>query len=164
MPGPREGKNTRIRVVGGTVHFSFENPQNITFAERISHYGRRAKDMSPVFDEYGPYMLRSIDRNFQAEGRPDRWARLAPATIQERIRLGFGRGPILQRTKKLRRGFRTESGKRTFRIKNIVDYFAHHQYGAPKANIPMRRMVVLLVQDRAQFTRIARKHLGVTDD
>lgn len=155
----RRGKNTRIRAVGGFVEFSFRDPQETEFFQALEHYGDGLKDWSAVFAEFAPYQLRSIDRNFQGQGRPKRWARLAPSTIAERIRLGYGRGPILQRTKRLRRGFRAEYGKTVLRIINRTPYFGYHQYGAPRANIPARQMIVLLAQDKAQFTRIARKHM-----
>jgi hypothetical protein len=38
-------------------------------------------------------------------------------------------------------------------------YFAAHQYGYRSGNLPRRAMLVLLDQDKAQFTRIARNHL-----
>lgn len=157
----RVGKSTRIRVVGGQVEFRFTDPQSTDFIQAVEHYGQKASDWRPIFEEFGPYMLRSIDRNFTAQGRPKRWTKLTPNTIRERLRLGFGRGPILQRTKKLRKGFRWNAGKRTFRIWNTRDYFPHHQFGAPRGNLPARQMVVLLTQDKAVFTRIARKHLRI---
>lgn len=51
----------------------------------------------------GIYMVGSIDRNFEAEGRPKRWIRLSPMTIEMR-RHGEGRGTarILQDTGRLR--------------------------------------------------------------
>ena len=42
-------------------------------------------------------------RNFDREAERRPWAALAPATIAERLRLGFGPGPILRRTGALRR-------------------------------------------------------------
>jgi len=115
-----------------------------------------------VYAEFGTYQLRSIDRNFTGEGRPSRWAPLAPATIRERIRLGFGAGPILQRTKTLRNAFRTHVGKTFLRILNNTPYFKYHQQDERLGvKLPRRIMVILLDQDKAQFTRIYRRHLGI---
>lgn len=155
----RVGESTRIRVIGGQVEFRFKNPQKTDFAVAVEHYGKAASDWGPVFDAFGPYMLRSINRNFEAEGRPRRWRKLRPSTIRERIRKGFGARPILKRKGKLKKGFKYQPGKTVFRLYNRVPYFPHHQFGAPRAHIPARRMIVLLTQDKAAFTRVARKHL-----
>lgn len=47
-------------------------------------------------------IIPSIFKNFESEGRP-RWAPLQKKTIQDRLRLGFQRGPILTRTYRLRK-------------------------------------------------------------
>jgi len=104
-------------------------------------------------------MLGSIDRNFTAEGRPNRWASLKPTTIQDRFRQGYGAGPILQRSGKLRKSFRSNAGKDYLRITNNVRYFKYHQTGTKK--MPQRIMIYLQDRDKAQFTRIVRQHLGI---
>jgi phage gpG-like protein len=156
-------KSTRIRVVGGEIQFRYTEPGKTSFAQAVSRFGENL-DWPGMLDEFLPYQLRSIDRNFQAEGRPQRWAPLQPNTIRERLRLGFGRGPILQRSGKLRRGFKGSTGQRVLRIWNRRHYFPHHQFGAPRANIPARRMIVLLPQDKAMFTRIVKKHVRLGDE
>lgn len=106
-------------------------------------------------------MLRSINRNFQAEGRPQKWKPLAQSTVDQRIQQGHGRGPILQRTGQLKRGFRVNTSHTYLRITNNVPYFKFHQQDRRQGNkIPRRIMVVLLDQDKAQFSRILRGHLG----
>ena len=159
MAGAKRGLNTRIKVVGGWLTFSMKDAQLVEWRRPVEHFAAAARDFSPVFEAYARYMERSIDRNFAAEGRPDRWAGLQPATIVQRIQLGFGAGPILQRTGRLKRSFRFTWGPRSFRISNLAHYFPHHQFGAPRANIPQRAMIVLLDQDKREFTKMARRHL-----
>jgi phage gpG-like protein len=43
-------------------------------------------NMQPVMADFGKYMEGSIDRNFAAEGRPERWAPLKWGTITSWIR------------------------------------------------------------------------------
>jgi hypothetical protein len=113
-----------------------------------------------VFDPFGRYMLRSIDRTFISEGRPRRWRALKPATVRERIRKGYGAGPILQRTRSLRYGFRSLPGKKSLRIINTQFYFRFHQQDERAGRIiPRRIMVQLLDQDKAQFTRLFRQEM-----
>ncbi|MBI5727558.1 MAG: phage virion morphogenesis protein, partial [Ignavibacteriales bacterium] len=42
-------------------------------------------------------LLEAVYKNFEAEGRPEKWKTLAPSTIRERRRKGYWPGKILQR-------------------------------------------------------------------
>lgn len=159
MPRQRRGQVTRIKTIGGEVTFSVQDSQFVEWRQPVEHFGRAARDYGPVFEAYSAYHRRSIDRNFAAEGRPDRWAALAPATIADRRRRGFGAGPILQRTGALARSWRFDWGPRHYRVWNARWWWVVHQSGSEKANVPARPMLVLLPQDKAQFTRLARQHL-----
>lgn len=154
------GKFTRIKLVGGTLNFNLEGNAIPKWAKRHDHFKTFAKDMSPFFLDYGEYQLKSIDRNFVAEGRPKKWTSLAPSTIALRLAAGFGVRPILQRTGRLRRSFKMSATKRTMKITNRVPYFQMHQQddGAGK-KLPRRIMVLLLDQDKAQLTRKFRSHI-----
>lgn len=163
MAKQKRGVSTRIKLVGGEVTFSMQDSQLVEMRQPLDHYTEGSKNFSPVFEEFWQYHRRSIQRNFEAEGRPEKWAPLKAATIRERIRLGYGAGPILVRTGALKRGFRADWGPRSYRVSNLKFYFPFHQQGAPRANIPARPMLTLLPQDLAQFTRIARKHLGADE-
>lgn len=163
---PAFGKTTRIKVVGGTVEFRFKRWDKTELARGLEHYGEALDDWSPVFEQFWPYQKRSIARNFEAQGRPRKWRRLKPATIRDRRRQGYGPGPILKRSGKLKRGFLADWGKKYFRISNRArsrkgyPYYWAHQLGARKAHIPKRVMVVFLKQDQAQFTKLAREHVS----
>jgi len=155
----RRGKDTRIKLIAGEITFSMSDPQNIELTRAVDHYGKAMRDFSPVFEAFSRYHKRSIMRNFAAEGRPRKWEPLQEATIRDRIRQGFGEGPILVRTGKMKKSFRFETDKpRSYRVFNLRDYFYYHQYGSPKTNLPARPMLVLLRQDQIQFTRLARRH------
>lgn len=160
MARQRRGKNTRIKLVGGEITFSMKDPQLVEVRRPLDHYQTASRDFRPVYERFEAYHRRSIMRNFAAEGRPRRWAPLQPATIADRVRQGYGAGPILERTGALKRGFRFEYGPRSYRVSNSRFYFLYHQEGAPNANIPARPMLVLLPQDQAQFTKLAREHLA----
>lgn len=159
MAKQRRGKDTRIKLVGADITFSVYDSQHVEMIQSLDHYSDGARDFSPVYEEFSQYHQRSIWRNFEHEGRPRPWPPLQPSTIRDRLRQGYAAGPILVRSGRLKRSFRFSWGPRSYRVKNLAPYFGVHQYGAPAANIPERAMVVLLAQDKAQFTRIARKHL-----
>lgn len=160
MARQRRGKTTRIKLVGGEMTFSMSDSQFVEMRQPLEHYQTASRDFKPVYARFSAYHRRSIQRSFAAEGRPRRWAALKPATIQDRLRKGFGPGPILVRTGAMQRGFVFAYGPRAYRVDNKTNYFLYHQLGAPRANIPARPMLVLLPQDKAYFTRLAREHLA----
>lgn len=145
-----------------SLRFQFDATDRLDdYAARLARFDANAGDMRPAFDEFGKYMLRSIGRTFAAEGRPARWRALKEATIRERLRLGYGRGPILERTGKLKNSFSYTAKTKYFGVTSSAKYFGPHQYGSSKRNIPKRVMVQLLAQDKAQFTKIYKRHLEV---
>jgi phage gpG-like protein len=159
MPRRRRDQATRIKIIGGEMTFSMSDPAFVEWTRPLDHFGEAARSFTPVFEEFAGYHRRAILRNFAAEGRPRRWPPLAETTIRDRERQGYGPGPILVRSGRMKRGFWFSFGKGTYRVGNHMHYFPHHQFGAPRANIPRRAMIVLLQQDKAMFTKIARKHL-----
>ncbi|MCP9494284.1 MAG: phage virion morphogenesis protein [Pyrinomonadaceae bacterium MAG19_C2-C3] len=62
--------------------------QLITHLSALETNGR---DLTPAFKASGMYMRGSIERNFRAQGRPQRWQALAPVTLAGR-RKGKGQG------------------------------------------------------------------------
>lgn len=159
MSKQRRGKQTRVKLIGGDLTFSVQDSQFVEWQLPLDHFSDASKDFSPVFETFSQYRRRSIERNFEAQGRPEPWAALKPATIRARERAGYGAGPILTRSGHMRRRFHFVWGPRSYREINRVHYFPHHQFGAPRANIPARPMIVLLVQDKQEFTRQSRRHL-----
>ena len=160
MARRRSQRSTRIKVVGGEVQFSVSDPGNVEMRRALDHYRTQVTDFSPVFEAFAAYHRRSIQRNFAAEGRPRRWAPLQPATIQDRLRQGYSSGPILQRSRRLMNSFLFTWRTMSYSVRNTVPWWTAHQYGYAPRNLPARPMLVLLRQDQAQFTRLARKHLG----
>jgi len=64
---------------------------------RIKALLYKSKNLRPPLKQTGVYMLRSIDKNFQVEGRPQKWQSLAPSTLINRRKRGKG-AKILQDT------------------------------------------------------------------
>lgn len=157
MARKRGRKSTRIRTGFGEVEFTMSDPDFVDMLQPVEHYGKAIKDWVPVWEAFSAYHRRSLLRNFASEGRPDRWSPLAASTIKDRLRQGFGAGPILERTGALQRGFRFTWRAKSYQVRNVVPYFQYHQDGTSK--MPRRPMIVLLAQDKAAFTRLARKHL-----
>lgn len=112
----------------------------------------------------GNLLVDEFDKQFQTEGSRlgRKWKPLAASTITQRARLGFGSGPILQRTGKLRRGFEQDLKRYSVRVHNPVEYFKYHQTGGRK--LPKRQMIAsperlkqevvsIVIDELRKFTR-----------
>lgn len=61
------------------------------------HDKLNGEGMRPLMNDIGETLLESIQKNFEDEGRPDKWDKLAKKTIKERTKLGLWPGKILNR-------------------------------------------------------------------
>lgn len=81
-----------------------------------------------------------VIRNFQEEGRPvGNWARLQPATIARKKKLGKEKKLVI--TGQLKNSFRPSHDKTTARVGSDLSYAADHQFGVPSRNLPAREML-----------------------
>lgn len=162
------GQNTRAKFVYGHLSLQFSGDRSLTEYDRdLNGIIERSRDMRPVMRAIGMYMMGSIARNFKAEGRPSRWANLAPETIKDRQRRGYPPGPILQRSGALmasltqpgaaRQIFR--AGPKSLQLGSRLVYANTHQFGDPSRNIPKRIMMLVQSQDRSQISRIINTYL-----
>lgn len=155
----RFGKDTKIKILDSTFEFRMSGRGTLDWQKRLDDIDKKLKDFTPVFEEFGQYMLKSIDRTHQSEGRPNRWVPLTPATLKDKERKGYGSKKILERTGRLIRSYRYEAKPKSFSLKNLAPYHKYHQYGTK--HMPARITIQLLLQDKQQFTRIKNKHLGL---
>ncbi|MBA7540532.1 hypothetical protein ES705_32831 [subsurface metagenome] len=99
--------------------------------------GKKAKDLRVPLKRSGILMLRSIDKNFRAEGRPKKWAPLSPMTIAMRRKKGRG-AKILQDTGKGKGSITYKVvSKQKVQIGTNLDYMRKHQEGG-EIKIPAR--------------------------
>jgi phage gpG-like protein len=99
------------------------------------------KDPSRPLEQSIKWIYNDVEQNFKSEGKLyGGWARLAPRTLQDKARLGYGGKQILERTGKLKKGFNWHMPKHTVAtIDNKVEYFPIHQLG--KRPVPQRKML-----------------------
>jgi phage gpG-like protein len=121
---------------------------------RLRRLEEKARDTRAVARRAGSYMLKETDRTFEAGGRP-RWKRLAPSTVKQR----GSSGPILQRSRELRRGFQIQYlAGGGFRITNRVFYFRFHQLGTKR--VAQRKMLVFRAENRREIGSLFRRHFA----
>lgn len=88
------------------------------------------------------FQMKEVARQFDTEGAAitGKWPGLSGRTIANRMALGFGAGPILQRTGKLKGSFKQVSlTKNRLVVGSDNKYFPYHQVGTEK--IPVRQML-----------------------
>ncbi len=165
MAKAKWGKDTVAKFLGGQVTFSLSaDKSQADYKKDIDGIITRGTDMTPAMEKIGLYLMGATLRNFEAGGRPQ-WVPLKPATIADRREQGYGAGPILVRSGKLKRSL-TKRGApgqifqpkpRSLRYGSSLEYFQDHQKGT--ALIPARMMLVMQKQDRSQVSRIVNRFI-----
>jgi hypothetical protein len=123
----------------------------------LHRMGDLAVDMRDPLQESAVVIQGGIDASFASEGPG--WAPLAAATVEDRVRRGFGPGPILDRTGALRRGYQgadaVQADADELRIENAVEYARFHQTGT--GNMPARRVRLDELTKRAAVRVLQRR-------
>jgi phage gpG-like protein len=158
------GKDTVVKFLGGELHFRMEGDRGKDdWVKDLQGFKQRGNNLQPAFLAIARYLMGSVRRTFEAEGRPSPWAPLSPKYAAWKARV-WGT-PILVRKGDLRDSL-TEEGNpymllritpRALQYGSTLPYFRAHQHGLPERNLPARPMLVLQRQDRAQISRIINK-------
>lgn len=133
----------------------------------------RARDVSPAWPQVYAEFRAITTKAFDTSGASTDlgpWPALAPKTIAERQRQGFGAGPILERTGALRRALtlgqgayiRTTATRFTVQLASepaSVASFPYHQSPAPRRKLPRRAMISLTADQRTQLIRPIRLYV-----
>lgn len=102
---------------------------------------KAVKNMKPAMNDIGTRLIKEYEGSFdkQASVEGERWKALSPATIAQRIRMGFGSSPILVRTGALKKGFFKTVKALSVYVSNKVKYYQAHQLG--EGRNPQRKML-----------------------
>lgn len=106
----------------------------------------RAENFSSVFLEAREYLQAAFAGNFAAGGLPSGgWAPLQPQTAAWKVAHGLPPVPLmpsaLQASLTSLTGPVNVIGPKAAEFGTTVDYAKFHQYGAPRAHLPARRVV-----------------------
>lgn len=152
--------------------------------QRLLKLASNLRDMRPLYDRIGEYMVTSVIKNFEQEGRPNRWRPLAWATLYGRyarkgrkaftrkgaFTVGFQRHleghKILQRKGRLRNDIRAQAYSDRVEIGTSgIPYARIHQYGgwAGRRNrrvyIYRRPYLLMQIEDRVLIRTMSRQHV-----
>lgn len=163
MPANRRSV-TVLKFMGGSLRMDMPP---LDTPPKVLNIQRGAENMRPALEEIGDLWLESVRRQFAAEGTPQRWTPLKPATIAEKRRRGYGGKKILVRTGRLKNGFSKITTPTTLRIQNRVrvngySLFLIHELGSRRRHIPARSMIQLTPRIGRDVGRVMRRHFGIS--
>lgn len=102
---------------------------------RLARMRRYAMDLQPAFREIGEELLLSVKRNFEEEGRPDRWKKSRRAAAEN--------GQTLSDKGTLRNSFTYRATGSRLVLGTAVQYAAAHHFGLDKpVTVPAHRRLV----------------------
>jgi len=151
---------------GGAV-FSFEIENNEQIKALLKKAGDKGKDLRIPLKRAGILMVGSIDKNFRAEGRPDKWTPLSDMTLAMRRKHGKG-AKILQDTGRGKGSidYKVISNQQV-EIGTDVGYMGIHQtggtvrmFGKTKVKIPKRKFLLFQSEDDKNIVKIFTEYLG----
>jgi len=138
------------------------------FQRRVAAIKNGVANATPLMKIWGAIGKRSVEKNFEVEGRPTRWKALSPATANrmknKTRRRGFRR--ILFVTGHLKSITVKAESTRAILGSNPAtkDYAAIHQFGGQagrgrKVTIPRRSFLFLQPEDYTELHDSAKKYL-----
>ena len=123
------------------IQFEIEGVKELS--RRIIGIAKDTNDFSKEFKQSGDFLkLFSETKVFDSEGSI--------------LRKKWASGPNynkLQRTGRMRRGFKSRSKKMSTTVSNVVDYFKYHQSRLPRRRLPRRIMLRLTEQIRQRIVK-----------
>lgn len=126
----------RLMTKGGAL-ISIDIKGDKEIQALIKRAGNKAKNLKKPLKQACVLMIGSISKNFRAEGRPKKWAKLAPMTIAMRKKEGKG-AKILQDKGGLKGSFsyKIKSNQEAY-VGTAYKYAGLHQHGGT-IRIPAR--------------------------
>jgi len=129
--------------------------------------GDKAKDLRIPLKRAGILMVGSIDKNFRAEGRPDKWTPLSDMTLAMRRKHGKG-AKILQDTGRGKGSIVYKPISNTkAQVGTDVKYMGIHQtggtvkmFGKRTVKIPKRTFLLFQDEDNKSIVKIFTEYLG----
>lgn len=137
------------------------------------------RDQTPMWEDIGFEVLNSVQRNFDAEGRPEKWQALARSTLLRKVggvrKASTKRGhwtakakktlhgnKILTDTAQLRNSIAAEADAAGVTVGTNMVYGAIHQFGGRAGRgsiIPARPYLLLQEEDYPKIAAIIERHL-----
>ena len=119
-------------------------------------------NLEPAMREIAGHLVSSVEDSFASQSESDgsAWKPLADTTIQDRLRCGYGAGPILERSGDLARLILADWDDEVAVAGTNLEYAATHHYGDERRGIPARPFLGVSEDARSEIIRSLLDHLG----
>jgi phage virion morphogenesis protein len=145
------------------VRYEFEGDDELK--KLMQDIKGKGKNLSVPMKRAGVLMLGSIGKNFDAQGRPDKWSPLSQWTLDRRRKEGKG-AKILQETGRLKQSMSYKlEGDNEVAIGTNVEYAKLHNEGGSlkvgkrTAKIPKRTFLMFQEEDKENIVKIFSEYL-----
>lgn len=143
---------------------------------RFARLAAAANNLEKPIRAAGVYMLGSIERNFRAQGRPEKWKSLSSATLAARRRGrdnegGKRKAQILIDTARMKNSVTTGDALKVtgggFSIGTNVIYAPRQHFGYPggsgrgRSKTPARPFLLFQTEDADAIGKIFNRHFGL---
>lgn len=127
----------------------------------FSSMDRGLNNLREPLNEANKYMRSEIDKNYENQGQTfgDKWEKLSPTYARRKAR-ETGNKPLLVRTGKMKRSFRSRVGSKKAVIDNPTSYFKYHQSNKPRKKLPRRVMMEIGRTQQTEINRFFTKYLN----
>lgn len=141
--------------------------------EAIGRIGARVKNLKPIMREIAYIMQRSVESNFDTEGKSggEKWQAWGDDYKKLREKMGYGNGKILTLRGDLRKSFVREATSKGAIVGTNKVYAAIHNFGGPVKkrgsgtfNMPARPFMLWTEQLKEQIVDELGAHLAIKDD
>jgi len=136
------------------IDLEFKVEGDVELSRRLRITADEIKDFTPEFTKIGDYLTGFFSGPvFESRGGVlgEPWK---PRKNEERYTW-----PILEKTGKMRAGFKSEPTSKQIRVWNVVDYFKFHQSKLPRRKLPRRIMMKLVEPIKVRIVKIF--HQGI---
>jgi len=138
---------------GVTLNFTIEG--DVQLSRRLRIVADKCKDFSTAFKKTGDFLTNYSNQDvFNSKGAV--LDGLWPARKNEKNYTW----PILEKTGKMRAGFRSEASKMQVIVYNTQDYFKYHQSKLPRTRLPRRIMFKLNEFIKSSIVQIFHKDIN----
>jgi phage virion morphogenesis protein len=136
--------------------------KDLGMKDTLTKLQENCKSVEKPLQACGQILLRSIEKNFRAGGRPDKWAELASSTKREKLKTGHTK--ILIDRALLKNSIVAEVSGNTLTVGTSMPYARIHQKGGQagrslKVTIPARPFLVIQDEDLRWMLKSFEHHL-----
>lgn len=136
------------------LELSFEIDGKVVH-RRLEVASDQFKTLKEPMDDIGRTLLKTFDTNFASRG--GEYGGWKPRKPQYSGTRRIDTWPLMERTGRLRRGFRQDTGNFSVRLYNPTPYFRYHQLGT--ARLPKRVMMSLRQQDGRMIVSTVQRYV-----